>query len=59
MTEAGDLRGLKILLPRADIGRELLADELTMAPDATLVGADRNEELALGDSRLRIAVRRA
>jgi uroporphyrinogen III methyltransferase/synthase len=28
MTEAGDLRGLKILLPRADIGRELLADEL-------------------------------
>src|SRR5947209_2708973 len=28
MTEAGDLRGVKILLPRADIGRELLADEL-------------------------------
>jgi uroporphyrinogen III methyltransferase/synthase len=28
MSQAGDLRGLKILLPRADIGRELLADEL-------------------------------
>ena len=28
MAEAGDLRGLRILLPRADIGRELLADEL-------------------------------
>ena len=28
MTEAGDLHGVKILLPRADIGRELLADEL-------------------------------
>jgi uroporphyrinogen III methyltransferase/synthase len=28
MTQAGDVRGLKILLPRADIGREMLADEL-------------------------------
>ena len=28
MAQTGDLRGLKVLLPRADIGRELLADEL-------------------------------
>jgi uroporphyrinogen III methyltransferase/synthase len=28
MSETADLRGLKILLPHADIGRELLADEL-------------------------------
>ena len=28
ITGRGDVRGLKILLPRADIGRELLADEL-------------------------------
>jgi uroporphyrinogen III methyltransferase/synthase len=28
IAQAGDLRGLKILLPHADIGREVLADEL-------------------------------
>ena len=28
ISQAGDIRGLKVLLPRADIGRELLADEL-------------------------------
>ena len=28
LSESGDLRGKKILLPHADIGRELLADEL-------------------------------
>jgi uroporphyrinogen III methyltransferase/synthase len=28
LTELGDLRGLKILLPHADIGREVIADEL-------------------------------
>jgi uroporphyrinogen III methyltransferase / synthase len=40
MTEAGDLRGTKILLPRADIGRELLADELRKQ------GADVTEVVA-------------
>ncbi len=28
LSETGDVRGLKILLPRADIGREIVADEL-------------------------------
>src|SRR5438093_11224506 len=28
ITEAGDVRGLRILLPHADIGREVIADEL-------------------------------
>ena len=28
MLQTGDLRGVKVLLPRADIGREVLADEL-------------------------------
>ena len=28
LAECGDLRGAKILLPHADIGRELLAEEL-------------------------------
>jgi len=28
IAQTGDLQGLKVLLPRADIGRELLADEL-------------------------------
>ena len=28
LSEIGDVRGLKILMPRADIGRELLAEEL-------------------------------
>ena len=28
ISETGDLRGLKVLLPRADIGREIIADEL-------------------------------
>jgi uroporphyrinogen III methyltransferase/synthase len=28
IAEHGDIRGLKVLLPRADIGREVLADEL-------------------------------
>jgi isoleucyl-tRNA synthetase len=41
------------------LASELLADELTLASDATLETADRNEELALGDSTVRIAVRRA
>ena len=41
------------------LAAELLADELTLAPDATLEGADRSEEVALGDSTVRIAVRRA
>jgi len=31
MMELGDLKGLKVLLPHADIGRELLADELRKA----------------------------
>jgi len=28
MSERGDIRGLRVLLPRADIGREVIADEL-------------------------------
>ena len=28
MSETADVRGLKVLLPRADIGREVIADEL-------------------------------
>ena len=28
ISEHGDVRGLKVLLPRADIGREVVADEL-------------------------------
>jgi uroporphyrinogen III methyltransferase/synthase len=48
---SGDLRGQRILLPRADIARELLADELrdagadvveVAAYKTTLGGADRN-----------------
>src|SRR4051794_29326119 len=40
LTERGDVRGLKILLPHADIGRELLADELRKQ------GADVTEVVA-------------
>ena len=57
---AGDPAVIERLQAYRDwLAAELLADELTMAPDATLDGADRSEEVALGDSRLRIAVRRA
>ena len=28
MSEHGDVQGLQVLLPRADIGREVIADEL-------------------------------
>ena len=41
------------------LASELLADELALAPDASLEAADRSEELALGDGTVRIAVRRA
>ena len=40
LLEQGDVRGLKILLPHADIGRELLADELRKQ------GADVTEVVA-------------
>lgn len=41
--EHGDLRGARVLLPRADIARELLADELRRAgADVTEVVAYRN-----------------
>jgi uroporphyrinogen III methyltransferase / synthase len=38
--EAGDVRGLRVLLPRADIGRELVGDELRKQ------GADVTEVVA-------------
>jgi uroporphyrinogen III methyltransferase/synthase len=40
MTEHADVRGLKVLLPRADIGREVVADELRKQ------GADVTEVIA-------------
>ena len=40
ITEAGDVRGLRILLPHADIGREVIADELRRQ------GADVTEVVA-------------
>ncbi len=40
LSERGDVRGLKILLPHADIGRELIADELRKQ------GADVTEVVA-------------
>jgi uroporphyrinogen III methyltransferase/synthase len=40
ITEAGDVQGLKILLPHADIGREVIADELRRQ------GADVTEVVA-------------
>ncbi len=44
ITEKGDVRGQKILLPRADIGRELIADELRrQGADVTEVVAYRTE----------------
>jgi isoleucyl-tRNA synthetase len=57
---AGDPGLVDRLRPHRDwLAAELLADDLTLAPDATLDGADRSEELAVDDGRLRIAVRRA
>ena len=42
LSERGTVKGLKILLPRADIGRELLAEELgTLGADVTEVVAYR------------------
>ena len=41
------------------LAAELLADDVTLAPEATLDDADRSEELAIDGGRLRIAVRRA
>jgi len=41
------------------LAAELLADDLTLAPEATLDDADRTEELAIDGVLLRIAVRRA
>jgi uroporphyrinogen III methyltransferase/synthase len=40
ISESGDVRGLKILLPRSDIGREIIADELRKQ------GADVTEVVA-------------
>ena len=40
MTDNGDVRGLKVLLPRSDAGREIVADELRKA------GADVHEVVA-------------
>ena len=40
MSETADVRGLKVLLPRADIGREVIADELRKQ------GADVTEVIA-------------
>jgi uroporphyrinogen III methyltransferase/synthase len=42
MTQTADVRGLRVLLPRADIGRELIAEELRrMGADVTEVVAYR------------------
>jgi len=41
------------------LATELLADDLTLAPEAVLDDADRTEELTIDGRRLRIAVRRA
>ena len=40
MSERGDIRGIRVLLPRADIGREVIADELRK------LGADVTEVVA-------------
>ena len=44
ITDRGNVRGLKVLLPRADIGREIIADELRkQGADVTEVVAYRTE----------------
>ncbi len=46
LTDRGSVKGLKILLPRADIGRELIADELRkQGADVTEVVAYRTVEV--------------
>jgi isoleucyl-tRNA synthetase len=57
---AGDAGLVERLQGHRDwLAAELLADDLTMAPEAVLADADRTEELAIDGGRLRIAVRLA
>jgi isoleucyl-tRNA synthetase len=56
----GDAALVERLAPFRDwLADEVLAVELTIAPDARLDGADREEEARLDDATLRLAVRRA
>jgi isoleucyl-tRNA synthetase len=57
---AGDAGLVERLQGHRDwLAAELLADDLTLAPEAVLDDADRTEELPIDGGRLRIAVRRA
>ena len=47
ISEAGNVRGLRVLLPHADIGREIVADELAQA------GRRRDRGRRLSDGRRR------
>ena len=54
------LKAMRDPFARRDwLATELLADDLTLAPEAVLDDADRTEELTIDGRRLRIAVRRA
>ena len=57
---AGDARSLERLAEYRDwLASETLATELAVAPDATLLDADRTDELAVEGVSLRLAIRRA
>ncbi|MGH2455886.1 MAG: isoleucine--tRNA ligase [Candidatus Limnocylindria bacterium] len=57
---AGDPQAVEQLHPfREWLAGETLAVELTLAPDARLEAADATEELAVGEGRVQLSVRRA